>query len=305
MSLKCIKCSLKLKFSNGRSSIVRSGYFVRKSDNKHIQRYHCLLCKTHFSSASFEPCYRQKKRQVNPLIFNLLASGMTQRRTAILTNLNRTTVVRKFIFIGKQAEKYLYELNHHLPQVQHMQFDDMETFEHSKLKPLSITVAVENHTRRILGFNVSQTAAKGLLVKRSIKKYGLRPDERKEKRNQLFERIKPYVSPQAEINSDMNPHYVNDVRTHFPHSNYIQFKGRRGCVVGQGELKSGGYDPLFSLNHTCAMYRAHMSRLFRRSWNTTKKKERLQCHLALYSLYHNFQIWDTESKKQKKVYSLV
>jgi len=33
-------------------------------------------------------------------------------------------------------------------------------------------------------------------------------------------------------------------------------KGRRGSIAGQGELKKIGFDPLFSLNHTCAMLRA-------------------------------------------------
>ena len=30
-------------------------------------------------------------------------------------------------------------------------------------------------------------------------------------------------------------------------------KGRRGCVIGQGELKRGGYDPLFALNLNYAL----------------------------------------------------
>jgi len=53
-------------------------------------------------------------------------------------------------------------------------------------------------------------------------------------------------------------------------------KGRRECVVGQGELKGGGFDPLFSLNHTCAMIRAHVSRLFRRTWNTQSESTGLK-----------------------------
>ena len=38
------------------------------------------------------------------------------------------------------------------------------------------------------------------------------------------------------------------------------FKRRRGCVVGQVELKAGGFDPLISLNQTCAMFRDHPKR---------------------------------------------
>ncbi len=42
-------------------------------------------------------------------------------------------------------------------------------------------------------------------------------------------------------------------------SSHQRFKGRRGCIVGQGELKVGGFDPLFSLNHTYAMISQFLS----------------------------------------------
>ena len=61
-------------------------------------------------------------------------------------------------------------------------------------------------------------------------------------------------------------------------------------MVGQGELKKIGKDPLFSLNHTAAMLRANINRLFRRTWRTTKKPERLADHIALYVWYHNSEL---------------
>ena len=67
-------------------------------------------------------------------------------------------------------------------------------------------------------------------------------------------------------------------------------KGRRGCVVGQGELKAIGFDPIFAFNHTAAMLRANMNRLFRRTWCTTKTIRGLEDHLALYVKYHNEEL---------------
>ena len=52
-------------------------------------------------------------------------------------------------------------------------------------------------------------------------------------------------------------------------------------------LKKIRFDPLFSLNHTCAMLRANLNRLFRRTWCTTKKPERLALHIAMYVVFHN------------------
>ena len=52
-------------------------------------------------------------------------------------------------------------------------------------------------------------------------------------------------------------------------------------------MKAGGFDPLFSLNHTCAMYRDNTKRLSRRTWCTTKIVPRLQCLLDIYTVFHN------------------
>jgi len=227
---------------------------------------------------------------LNLSIFKLLGGGYSQRRAAFDLELNRKTVVRKFRFLGRYSLSNWPLVHRHHPLVEHVQFDDLETFEHTKLKPLSITLAVEHPTRRILGFAISSMPAKGHLALRSLKKYGPRPDERSEQRQKLFEEIKPLLSPKAILHSDKNPHYGPDVKKHFPGHEHRKVKGRRGCVTGQGELKRGGFDPLFSLNHTCAMFRANINRLFRRTWCTTKLKQYLEYHVALYAINHNLRL---------------
>lgn len=201
--------------------------------------------------------------------------------------INRKTAVRKFCLMGEMAVAALPLFNRAQSPVRELQFDDMETFEHSKCKPLSITLAIDHPSRRILGFRVSEMPAKGKLAKISREKYGLRKDERSQARAGLFEELNPFLDAQAVIKSDMNPHYKPDVAKHFPGHRHIVTKGRRGCVVGQGELKRGGRDPLFTLNHTCAMLRDNISRLSRRTWCTTKRKERLAYSIAIYAFYHN------------------
>jgi hypothetical protein len=168
-----------------------------------------------------------------------------------------------------------------------LQFDDLETSEHTKLKPLSVTLAVEKQSRTILGFEVSQMPAKGVLARKSVKKYGYRADHRPIARELLFSRIKPKMERDATIESDSNPHYVNDVKRHFPNATHKSYMGGRGAVVGQGELKKLKFDPLFSLNHTCAMFRANINRLFRKTWCTTKKLENLARHIEIYMYFHN------------------
>ncbi len=209
------------------------------------------------------------------------------RRIAILLKISRNTVAKKLQFLGQQARlENQQDLSQH-HQVSELQFDDLETFEHSKYKPLSVTMAVEKHQRFILGVAVSRMPAKGLLALRALKKYGPRPDERRLQREVLFASIADKVLPHATIESDQNPHYAPSVQRWFPKAQHLTYPSRRGCVVGQGELKEGEFDPLFTLNHTFAMFRANINRLLRRTWCTTKLPERLADHLALYIYYHN------------------
>jgi transposase-like protein len=268
--------------------VIKRGHFFRLYDKALIQRYYCTTCKTNFSEVSNHPCKYQKKPFLNYPIFEQLVSGTSQRRLAKLLRINKKTVVRKFIFLGKRASESLKDALHlQNKKFEQIQFDDMESFEHTKCKPISITLVVEEKTRFILGFRTASMPAKGLLVKKALKKYGRRKDERAQKRKELFQELKPYINKKAIIKSDENPHYPKDIRRFFPTSKHLVYKGRRGCVVGQGELKAGGFDPIFSLNHTAAMLRANINRLFRRTWNTTKKIAALDWHIALYCWYHN------------------
>ena len=269
--------------------IVRKGFYFRSSDGQWIPRFLCRNCGRTFSSASFVSCYRQKKRKVNHPLKLLLSSGVSQRRAALLLRLNRKTVVRKFRFLAEEArrEHALWLVQFKERPLTLVQFDDLETSEHTKCKPLSVALAVEPGTRKILGFQVSQMPPKGLLAKIARRKYGPRRDRRPEGWNRLFSDLKPVVSPGAEWLSDENPHYPRHLKRHFPQSTHRTTPGGRGCVAGQGELKKLIFDPLFSLNHTCAMLRAHMNRLFRRTWCTTKTKQGLIDHLSIYVCYHN------------------
>ena len=168
-----------------------------------------------------------------------------------------------------------------------IQFDDLETSEHTKCKPLSVALAIDPVNRKILSFQVSQMPAKGHLARFALQKYGYRKDERAEGWDKLMKDLKPLVAETVEFKSDENPHYPKFVSRHFPDATHITVKGGRGAIAGQGELKKLKYDPLFALNHTCAMLRANLNRLFRRTWCTTKNRQGLMDHLALYVTYHN------------------
>jgi hypothetical protein len=232
----------------------------------------------------------QKKRRFNHVIYRLYCSGVSQRRLARVLHLNQKTVVRKIRYLADQErlrhEDFLKDHYEERP-LSEIQFDDLETSEHTKCKPLSVTLAVDPGTRKILKFKVASMPAKGHLARISRKKYGFRLDERPKTWDQFMRELTPYVTPECQWRSDENPHYVTVLKRHHPKALHIPVKGARGAITGQGELKKLKFDPLFQLNHTCAMLRANVNRLFRKTWCTTKTRRGLSDHLTLYVSFHN------------------
>lgn len=276
--------------------LVRNGFFFRSSDSRFISRFRCQVCSRSFSTARYSPCFLQKKRRLNEPLRRLLFSGVSQTRASWILKTNRKTIVRKLLFLATQSnlrhEKFLESLGEAPKKLTHLQFDEMESFERSKLLPLSIPLIVLPESRKILAVDVCSMPAKGPLASLSRQKYGPRADERAETSIALLKSIQATLDPKGvQITTDQNPNYPGWIRAALGSSSgpvqHQTVQGRRGCVVGQGELKRGGRDPLFALNHTAAMLRANVNRLFRRTWCTTKRRDRLKAHLMIYIDFHN------------------
>ena len=89
------------------------------------------------------------------------------RRTAKLLGVHRITVARKLKYLAQtlpNKEKWDKGV------VQNVQFDDLITLEHTKCKPLAVSMAVESKTRKILGLEVSTIPASGYLANISRQK---------------------------------------------------------------------------------------------------------------------------------------
>ena len=210
------------------------------------------------------------------------------RRAAIVLGVSRTTIARKLIYLGrlckKEHETFLSEYDDDLNTIQ---CDELQTIEHTKCKPLSVAVAISPDTRKILGFEVASMPATGHLSAISRKKYGMRPDHRRQSLRRLFKQIATKISAKTTFISDEHPYYKPIINRLFPSSRYLQYKGNMATVSRQGELKKNAKDPLFQINHTLAMLRANINRLIRRTWCTTKCPHRLRDHLNIYMSVHN------------------
>ena len=271
------------------SALVKKGFFSRKVEySRKVQRFLCRRCHRYSSEQTGTISHGQRRPELHKVVYALLVSGVSQRRIAFLAGTTQSTVARKLVRLSRFATIAQCERLADLSgTVSVSVFDEMETFEHSKCKPLSIAVAVEEGSRYMFGAAVARMPAKGKLAAIARKKYGRRPDGRNAALAKMMAAIAQVAGPDLTVKSDQCPRYPKAVREHLPGAKHVTYKGRRGCVVGQGELKRGGLDPLFSLNQSCAMVRDNLKRMTRRTWCTTKRPDRLQCLLNLYLCFHN------------------
>ena len=274
---------------------VLAGKYQREIDKSVVQRYRCCGCGATYSDATESLAYKQQRRDINLQVFLSLSSLLSLRRIALQVTVSRDTIERRLAFfekVSRQAHgKLLTRLKESDALFQFVQFDDVETFEHTKLKPLAVPLIVSEKERYILGLGVASMPAKGKLAKLSVEKYGKRADERPEIWRKTLEIAKPFIhSGHIALTSDMHVSYPKVIKEVLPNAVHIRKKSRRACVAGQGELKKGGHDPMFPLNHTAAMLRANVNRLIRKTWCTTKRPDRLLSHLWLYTLWHNVHI---------------
>jgi len=266
----------------------KNGYYYRKVSKTYIPRYFCFNCKKYFSTRTVSKTFKQKRPDLNIQVFHYLTSGVSLRRTAQKLNCHYQTVYRKFLWLSKRAQLIHAEKEFFIKE---LQFDEMESIEHTKLKPLSIALAIsENY--QILGVKVGSIPAKGHLSEISRKKYGPRLDESPMILRHLLSNLK--VRPKAQdflIKSDSKPSYNKIIKEIFPeqlHQTHIAAENKeKKREAKHTSLEKRIFDPIFALNQRMAKLRDHIKRLTRRSWCTTKIKENLERHIYLYIADNN------------------
>ena len=269
----------------GTDRVTCWGTYFRKDDSRTIQRFRCGNCRRGFSSATFAPAYRQKKRRFNRRIFWMLGMKVSMRAISLYSRLSMPTIGRKLVYLGLRSGEYL----HNLPDrdVKAIQFDELQSSIHTKCKPVSIPIVVGATSRRILSVKVASMPAQHPLVDIALKRYGPRNDDRPAAIQHTLAAAKHMLATHVEITTDMAPRYPDPIRTLFPQGRHSVHRSRRARHGGQGELKRGRDDPLFSLNHTAAMVRDGVGRMVRKTWGNSKRMDRLELHLQIYAQFHN------------------
>lgn len=221
---------------------------------------------------------------LNFKLAKLIVEGNSLRSCSRILQLSYSNTYRKFLWLKKIVELHKDKLKCRTHKIQ---FDELETIHHTKCKPLSVALIVSEEYL-LLEAQVAEMPAKGRLAEVSRRKYGVRQDHRKEKLRESFKNLaKKLISPPEVIESDQRPGYRQLVKEYFPQSQYLQYnrseKERLQARLHEKQNKKK-FDPLFPINHKCALLRSHIKRLTRRSWCTTKKPENLQLHLDIFIL---------------------
>jgi transposase-like protein len=260
----------------------KRGHYYRKVTKTYHQRYYCLSCRKAFSSRTRRSDYRHKRPDLLLPVLQGLVSSVSHRQLARNLGCSRLTIERKVRYLLTLAEAALL---HQHPVTDTIYFDEMETIEHTKLKPLTIALAV-SEDYKILSARVGRIPAKGKWAELSRKKYGDRENERDLTLKRMFQDLKGQgINPQI-AHSDEALIYRKLVQKFFPEASHQTHKSRsqkekRREALFQNKVKRT-YDPMFPLNQRCALLRSSIKRLVRRSWCTTKDPKRLEEHLQIF-----------------------
>ena len=202
---------------------------------------------------------------------------------ALVLGVDRKTIARKFLFVAALArQEHERRLARGEIKTAHAQFDEMETFEHTRLKPVSVALAVRAKTGEVIDIRCASMPYKGPLASIALKKYGPRRDDTKAAIAKVLTTSRRCTKRSCVLTTDAHPKYVSLVKEHLPEVFHRAAKRRY-----EKTDRRNRNDELYTLNYTAAKIRNDLSRMGRRTWITTKKIDRLQAHLDLYIAWAN------------------
>lgn len=284
--------------SSERKLFRKVGYYRTRISRHPVPRYQCKACGKTFSTHSFRRTYRQHRPDLNQTIFKLVCEGVTIRGAARILGCAKKTVERKFEFNARISRlRHLKAIRAAEFKADTVLFDEMETYERTKLLPLSIALALTSDGK-IIETKVAQMKCKGRLARLSRRKYGARLDERKSACRQSLRKVSRILNNPLRIKTDKKPSYISLIAEELPGVQHERFKRKMKVLYGTHPRKKSDapygihtngrpLDPMFMLNQRCAKIRSQVSRMRRKFWGATKARRRLSMHLWMFTAWQN------------------
>lgn len=266
----------------------RRGSYQPQCRAEPVQRFRCIECRRSFSRQTFRHDYRDRRPELNELVFQLLTSGVGLRQCSRLTGLDIHSVQRK---LGKLA-RTCYHLHRNLSPTlpPHLTFvlDEEETYERDRACPVTVPVVVERSTWFIVAFGaapIRRLARAGSRRRLRQERLELLGKKRRDRSRTIVRwtlralRQRLGKSP-LRLQSDEKASYARVIRTVFGEQAVHE--------TTPGTAPRTAYNPLFPINTTLAMTRDNNGRLRRQSWLNSKLRKCLVQQLHLYLIYRNY-----------------
>jgi transposase-like protein len=284
----CPKRSCPAHRSPGIRFWTRAGHYQPQCRSFRIPRFRCKVCRKGFSFQTFRIDYRDLRPEVNTSLMRHLVSGMSMRQAGRMVGLNIHGVQHKARKIARHLRLLNRNLTTSLPENRVLSLDELETFEHSSIQPVTVPVAIDDSSKFVIAVDVApirRLAKKGSRRQQRIEKHeskrGKREDRGRQSVHKVFGRLQTLLAGKAAtLVTDQKACYATEVRRRFA-AHVIH------CTVNSKAPRTT-QNPLFSINLTEAMMRDNNGRLRRRSWLVTKARWALRLQLEMFMAYRNW-----------------
>ncbi len=267
----------------------RRGSYHPHCRNQPVQRFHCRACERSFSRQSFRADYMHKKPHLNAPFLRLMVSCVALRQAARVLQVARRTVEHRFRWLTRHATLLQLNCLRGARLYGPFQLDELESFEHSRLQPLTVPVLIDRDTFFIVATEVGSLRRKGRLSplqRRTLQAleahHGRRASRSARSVRAVLSRLLLLSNSRAPIRLD------SDQKPTYGRIGQSLFGSRFVWRAHPGGARRDRRNPLFPINHTNARLRHFLSRLRRRTWCVSKRGQCLQAHLEIAALWGNY-----------------
>ena len=264
---------------------VKNGFAVTNKPPFRNQRFKCRLCRTQFSTNTFNIDFRRRKAGIHEKTLHYSMNGMSNNSIARLLKVNEGTIRDRLKELARQALFFEKE-NYPTKLTEDVAYDGFETFTHSQFSPCYVNTAVGGRSMFIYHNTFSPLNRKGRMT-----------DEQKRLNRNLI--MKHGLYPQSSVYDETiyilkNLSAMGAGRTLFTdeHKSYGRaarsFDFQMDHELISSERRRDPSNPLFPINHLHMIYRHFLSSQKRETISFQKHEAALLEKLQLMKIYRNF-----------------
>ena len=266
----------------------RRGSYRPACRTEAVPRFVCKACRRGFSRQTFRLDYRDRKPACNQPLFVLLISGVGLRQAARNLGLGVHSVQHKFRKLARGLRLLNRNLLRQLPDHRCYLLDELESFEHRSICPLTVPVLIEKSSMAVLATGVApirrmqrRGSRRQRWLERHEQRHGRRLDRSRHCVLRVMRRLRQLLGGRrGQLLTDQKQLYASLWRK--------LLSDRVTHSTVSGRLARTACNPLFPINLTDAMLRDNNGRLRRRSWLVSKRGRSLALQLELFTAYRNW-----------------